>query len=332
MKSRPSFGQSGNNRPLSGQSANNRPSSGQFGNNRPSASISNSNQQVGTSSGGRPSNNGNGQLGSQRPSSGRPGNNRPSGSNNGGGSNSSQAFANQSFNGGVGQINHCTNKNKCSTNNGGSPASSCSNVWPDQTCFKKKGEGKCGNKRMKKFCKKTMDKIENAMDKMDKHDDDKEGSGPHMEGKFGGWDEKRRELQGKIKMEMDRAMNKTGNLDDIEKENVMERLEKMKKPCLISWIHSHVRGMECSFSSIDNHTQHTYAKMYKGVLGLVIEIKTNGKKGIYDFFEMSSNGRKAIEDCSRKKNCITNVQNEKKSQNFVKKMKKFILNSINLIY
>ena len=152
---RPSTGQSGNNRPLSGQSANNRPSSGQFGNNRPSAGISNSNQQVGSSVGGRPSNNGNGQLGSQRPSSGRPGNNRPSGGNNGSGSNSSQAFANQSFNGGVGQINHCTNKNKCSTNNGGSPASSCSNVWPDQTCFKKKGEGKCGNKRMKKFCKNT---------------------------------------------------------------------------------------------------------------------------------------------------------------------------------
>ena len=83
--------------------------------------------------------------------------------------------------------------------------------------------------QMKKFCKKTMDKIENAMDKMDKHDDDKEGSGPHMECMFVCWDEKRRELQGKIKMEMDRAMNKTGNLDDIEKENVMERLEKMKE-------------------------------------------------------------------------------------------------------
>ena len=152
---RPSTGQSGNNRPLSSQSANNRPSSGQFGNNRPSAGISNSNQQVGSSVGGRPSNNGNGQLGGQRPSSGRPGNNRPSVGNNGSGSNSSQAFVNQSFNGGVGEVNHCTNKNKCFTNNGGSAASSCSNVWPDQTCFKKMGEGKCGNKRMKKFCKNT---------------------------------------------------------------------------------------------------------------------------------------------------------------------------------
>ena len=132
-----------------------RPSSGQFGNNRPSAGISNSNQHVGTSLGGRPSNNGNGQLGSQRPSSGRPGNNRPSVGNNGSGSNSSQAFANQSFNGGVGEVNHCTNKKKCFTNNGGSPASSCSNVWPDQTCFKKMGEGKCENKRMKIFCKNT---------------------------------------------------------------------------------------------------------------------------------------------------------------------------------
>ena len=130
------------------------PSSGQFGNNRPSAGISNSNQQVGSSVGGRPSNNGNGQLGSQRPSSGQPGNNRPSGGNNGGGSNFSQAFANQSFNGNVGQVNHCTNKNKCSTNNGGS-TSSCSNVWPSNVCIKKMGEGKCGGKRVKKFCKNT---------------------------------------------------------------------------------------------------------------------------------------------------------------------------------
>merc|ERR1712210_12065 len=99
----------------------------------------------------------------------------------------------------------------------------------------------------KQFCTKTMDKIENAMDKIDKHGnktmkspgDDKEGSGHHMDcicdhmdemegsgkppkegsghsmenmdDKMATMDEKRSELEGKIKMEMDRAMNKTGN-------------------------------------------------------------------------------------------------------------------------
>ena len=88
------------------------------------------------------------------------------------------------------------------------------------------------------------------------------------------------------------------------------KVDRKEQPCLISWIHSHVGGSECCFSSIDNHTQHSYNKFYKGVLGLVVEIKQNGKKGVYDFFELSSFGKKAIEKCSRRKNCITTQQHE----------------------
>ena len=54
--------------------------------------------------------------------------------------------------------------------------------------------------------------------------------------------------------------------------------ERKKKPCLIMWIHSHVRGSECCFSSIDNHTQYAYSKYHSGVLGLVIEICQMAKK------------------------------------------------------
>ena len=57
------------------------------------------------------------------------------------------------------------------------------------------------------------------------------------------------------------------------------KVDRKEKPCLISWIHSHVGGSECFFSSIDNHTQYSYQKVHKGVLGLVVEIKPNGKKG-----------------------------------------------------
>ena len=88
------------------------------------------------------------------------------------------------------------------------------------------------------------------------------------------------------------------------------KVDRKEKPCLISWIHSHVGGSECCFSSIDNHTQHSYHKFHKGVLGLVVEIKQNGKKGVYDFFELSSLGKKEIEKCSRQKNCITTEQHE----------------------
>jgi hypothetical protein len=70
------------------------------------------------------------------------------------------------------------------------------------------------------------------------------------------------------------------------------KMDRKEQPCLISWIHSHVGGSECYFSSIDNHTQHSYYKFHKGVLGLVVEIQQNGQKGVYDFFELSAFGKK----------------------------------------
>ena len=65
------------------------------------------------------------------------------------------------------------------------------------------------------------------------------------------------------------------------------KAERKKKPVLVSWIHSHVRGAECYFSSIDCHTQHTYEKVHNGVLGLVVEIMENCQKGVHHFFEMT---------------------------------------------
>ena len=86
--------------------------------------------------------------------------------------------------------------------------------------------------------------------------------------------------------------------------------DRKEKPCLISWIHSHVGGSECCFSSIDNHIQHTHQKYHKGVLGLVVEIKHNGKKGVYDFFELTSFGKKEIDKCNRRRNTVTTEQHE----------------------
>ena len=50
--------------------------------------------------------------------------------------------------------------------------------------------------------------------------------------------------------------------------------------------------------------------MHKGVLGLVIEIQSNGVKGVYDFFELTRIGNQIIERCSRNPNCITTAQHE----------------------
>ena len=90
-----------------------RPSFGQSGNNRPSTGISNINQQVVCTGNRCTSSNSNGQLGSHRPSSVQTGSHRPSGGTSSSGTGFSGAFANQQFNGPIGEINQCTNKNKC---------------------------------------------------------------------------------------------------------------------------------------------------------------------------------------------------------------------------
>ena len=71
-----------------------------------------------------------------------------------------------------------------------------------------------------------------------------------------------------------------------------------------------MRGAECCFSSIDCHTQHSYSKIHKGVLGLVIEIGHDGQKGVHEFYEMSYYGKQIVDICSREKDCNSNEQHE----------------------
>ena len=71
-----------------------------------------------------------------------------------------------------------------------------------------------------------------------------------------------------------------------------------------------MRGAECGFSSIDNHKQYAYSKIFPEVLGLVIEINEEGQKVEHHFFEMSKIGRRAISCCSRQANCTTREQHD----------------------
>ena len=86
--------------------------------------------------------------------------------------------------------------------------------------------------------------------------------------------------------------------------------DENKRPVLLAWIQSHVQSVPCNFSSVDVHTQHTFSKIHEGVLGLVVEIKDDGQLGQYDFYEMSQQGAKLVESCSRKKNCNTREQHQ----------------------
>ena len=70
----------------------------------------------------------------------------------------------------------------------------------------------------------------------------------------------------------------------------------------MSWIHSHVRGVECCFSSVDVHTQHALAKYHEEVIGMVIQLNENEKIVRHDFYEMSRQGLRHVENCNRKPN------------------------------
>ena len=44
------------------------------------------------------------------------------------------------------------------------------------------------------------------------------------------------------------------------------------------WIHSHVQGTKCGFSSIDIHCQYAYERLFQDILGCVFEINGQARK------------------------------------------------------
>ncbi len=79
---------------------------------------------------------------------------------------------------------------------------------------------------------------------------------------------------------------------------------------IVAWIHSHVRGNTCFFSSLDIHSQYALsleATGFPGILGQVVEIKEDGTCGSTDYFELTINGHRKVAACSRSQN-LSNVQ------------------------
>ncbi len=86
---------------------------------------------------------------------------------------------------------------------------------------------------------------------------------------------------------------------------------------VIAWVHSHVRGSPCGFSSIDVHTQYSLQRIFDNILGLVYEIKANGSY-IAEWFNLTSEGEKQVRICSQTKN-ISSIQHSQCSdQSFFK--------------
>ena len=80
-------------------------------------------------------------------------------------------------------------------------------------------------------------------------------------------------------------------------------------PILALWIHSHVRGTLCGFSSVDVHTQFAYRLISPNILGLVVQLDNSGQCEDFDFLQLSSAGYETVKQCGKYKN-ISSVQHD----------------------
>ena len=93
---------------------------------------------------------------------------------------------------------------------------------------------------------------------------------------------------------------------------------------VVSWVHSHVRGIACSFSSIDMHAQYAYNKHFPGILGLVFQIGLNGDLQKFDFYSLTGIGTAAVGRCSRSRNLSRHLHEECKSDSFYQSQKNLV--------
>ena len=71
---------------------------------------------------------------------------------------------------------------------------------------------------------------------------------------------------------------------------------------VVSWIHSHVRGAKCFFSSIDVHSQYSYELFHDVILGGVFEIDIHNNCPNFDFYRLTPEGKEIVGACSKNKN------------------------------
>ncbi len=69
---------------------------------------------------------------------------------------------------------------------------------------------------------------------------------------------------------------------------------------IIAWVHSHVRGALCGFSSVDVHTQYMYNRLCQGwtIYGLVYEINQERSGSISSWLDLTDVGRNMVSQCS----------------------------------
>ena len=71
------------------------------------------------------------------------------------------------------------------------------------------------------------------------------------------------------------------------------------KLSIAAWVHSHVQGVQCCFSSVDVHNHLTLSKTFDDILGLVFELDKEGDPKNYDFYALTRKGVLKARKCQK---------------------------------
>ena len=89
-------------------------------------------------------------------------------------------------------------------------------------------------------------------------------------------------------------------LDTFNGSELTAKLGHGKK--IIGWIHSHVRGVNCFFSSQDVHTQYSSQQTSHNFFGIVMQINSRGRHEDHDYYKLTSKGMAGVKSCLAKPN------------------------------
>ena len=93
----------------------------------------------------------------------------------------------------------------------------------------------------------------------------------------------------------DYRMTDTFFLGTFNGEELDTKLENEDK--IIGWVHSHVRGVKCFFSSLDVHNQYIWQRLDPNHIGLVVQIHPDESLVDHDYYKLTSVGMKTVKNC-----------------------------------
>jgi hypothetical protein len=110
---------------------------------------------------------------------------------------------------------------------------------------------------------------------------------------------------------------------------LMEKIAPTIETCscrfvVISWVHTHVRGVKLGFSSINVHAQYAWSQMFPRAFGLVFELDSRYNYK-YEAYVLTDEGKYRVGECSRLHNLSTQQPEACSSESLYKSVKDTIV-------